>query len=209
MADSQLTVAILAGGDSRRFTSEKTLASFRGRPLLQHMLGIAKHLSERVLVVVSDDKQAEQFRSMVGSTEIVVDPEGVEKSALFGAITAFEYAGTEYTLLLPVDTPLANVPLLRTLYDLIGTHSAVVPSWPEGYVEPLHAVYRTETAYNRGLRVYEDGGRRMQNLLDALPNVLYVSTLVLKEFDSDLRTFMNINTERDLRKLERIAGRGG
>ncbi|MCF2137494.1 MAG: molybdenum cofactor guanylyltransferase [Candidatus Thorarchaeota archaeon] len=207
MTEPQLTVAILAGGDSTRFTTDKALAQFRGRPLLQHMLAIAHQVSSNVIVVVSSEDQADRFRPLVGSVKIVSDPEGTEKCALTGALTAFEYVGSPFTLLLPVDTPLANVPLLKALYDLRGTHSAIVPSWPEGYVEPLHAVYRTETAYARGLGIFEQGDRKMQALLDVLPNVLYISTLVLKEFDPDLRTFANINTEQDLRRLERHRGR--
>jgi molybdopterin-guanine dinucleotide biosynthesis protein A len=54
MKDDELTVAILAGGNSTRFKSEKSLASFRGKPLISHMIDIAKKLSHGVLVVVSN-----------------------------------------------------------------------------------------------------------------------------------------------------------
>ncbi len=207
MTEPQLTVAILAGGDSRRFATDKALAPFRGQPLLQHMLSIAHQISPRVIVVVSTEDQAQRFKSLVGSTEIVSDPEGSDKSALTGALTAFEFSESTFTLLLPVDTPLANTALMKTLYDVRGAHSAIVPAWPEGFVEPLHAVYRTETAYARGLAIFEKGARKMQDLLNALPNVLYLSTLVLKKFDPELLTFANINTEQDLRRLERLSGR--
>ena len=42
----------------------------------------------------------------------------------------------------------------------------------------------------------------MQDLLDALTNVLYVSTEILKRYDPNLQSFANINTLDDLRKLE-------
>jgi molybdopterin-guanine dinucleotide biosynthesis protein A len=106
-------------------------------------------------------------------------------------------------LLLPVDTPLVKVEMIQILVELRAGHGAVVPSWPSGNVEPLHAVYRSEHAYAQGLKALEEGKRRMQDLLDALHNVLYVSTLVLEKYDPELKTFVNFNTEEDLRRLER------
>ncbi|RDE17631.1 MAG: hypothetical protein C4K49_01650 [Candidatus Thorarchaeota archaeon] len=202
MKNPDLTVAVLAGGNSERFKSEKALAVFRGRPMLAHMIGIAKHISPETLVVVSSDKQAEGLKGVVGDNELVVDPDDAVRCALTGAVTAFEFCKTRHVLLLPVDTPLTNVRLLQMLVDLRQGHGAVVPSWPSGNVEPLHAVYLSEHAYSSGLRVLEQGKHRMQDLLDALHNVLYVSTIVLKTIDPELKTFVNFNTEAELRRLE-------
>ncbi|MFQ5831130.1 MAG: molybdenum cofactor guanylyltransferase [Candidatus Thorarchaeota archaeon] len=207
MMSGDLTVGILAGGESSRFRSEKSLADFRGKPLVSRMIEIAKQLSDNVLVVVSSEEGNKAVKDIIGETMVVVDPDESIRCALTGALTAFEHTDTSYTLLLPVDTPLANVQLLRTLYDLRAGHGAVVPSWPSGYIEPLHAVYLAEHAYSKGMRVSSEGKYRMRNLLDSLSNVMYVSTMVLKEIDPDLQTFTNINTESDLRELESRAKR--
>ncbi|MFX1369378.1 MAG: molybdenum cofactor guanylyltransferase [Promethearchaeota archaeon] len=203
MNDENLTVAILVGGASKRFKAEKYTAAFQGRPLIVHMADIAKQISNRVIIATSTNEQAEEVRKLVKWAEVAVDPEESDRAALVGALTAFEYAESKYTLLLPVDTPLANVGLLRVLVDLAEGHGAVVPSWPSGYIEPLHAVYLTEHAYLNGLKTLENGRRRMQELLDNLTNVLYVSTLILKEMDPELSTFDNVNTSGDLRALEK------
>ncbi|MFX0053873.1 MAG: molybdenum cofactor guanylyltransferase [Promethearchaeota archaeon] len=204
MSDQDLTVAILAGGNSARFKSEKSLAKFRGRPLIEHMVAIAKKLSPRVMIVASSEEKGEALVKHAEGVPIVVDPEDSVRCALTGAITAFEYTETEYTQLLPVDTPLASVDLLKTIYQLRNSHGAVVPSWPSGYIEPLHSVYLAEHAYAAGIETADRKRYRMRDLLDRLRNVLYVSTLVLSEFDSDLATFSNANTEKELRDLERV-----
>ncbi len=210
MSEQSISVAVLAGGGSRRFGSEKALAKFKGEPLVQRMLAIARRIAPAPFVVTSSEAQAEILRPVVGKrTAIYTDPEDAERCALTGAITAFEFSKTRYTMLLPVDTPLASVPLLRAIAGMAAGHGAVVPSWPSGYVEPLHAVYLTEHAYVSGLRVYEKGARRMTDLLSVLDHVLYVSTLVLKTFDKNLSTFSNVNTDADLRELERKSHRGG
>ncbi|MHA2353586.1 MAG: molybdenum cofactor guanylyltransferase [Candidatus Thorarchaeota archaeon] len=203
MNDNDLTVAILAGGDSKRFKTEKSLASFHGRPLISHMFDIAKKISPEVLLVVSKEETKEMIEGIVEGTQIVTDPVDAVRCALTGALTAFEYSQTDYTLLLPVDTPLANISLLSTLYQLRNNHGAVVPSWPSGYIEPLHSVYLAEHAYSIGLEVVNEEKYRMRDLLDRLTNVLYISTLFLEEFDSELSTFSNANTERELKELER------
>ncbi len=151
---------------------------------------------------MSTEEGSEAVKEIIGETRIVVDPDESVRCALTGALTAFEHTDTPYTLLLPVDTPLANVQLLRAIYDLRAGHGAVVPSWPSGYIEPLHSVYLAEHAYSQGIRVSSEGRYRMRDLLDGLSNVMYVSTMVLKEIDPELHTFSNINTEADLRKLE-------
>ena len=199
----KVTVAILAGGSSKRFCSEKALADFQGNPLISHMVNIAKKLSSEIMIVVSDEEQEAKLREVVPSVRVVVDPPSDVKCALAGALTAFEYTLTQYTLLLPVDTPLASVELLRMMIRMSSGHGAVVPSWPSGYIEPLHSVYLAEHAYYHGLKVMEEGRYKMSDMLDALKNVLYISTETLKQFDPDMDTFVNFNTPKDLKNAER------
>lgn len=204
MDESDLTVAVLAGGNSSRFQMEKALAPFNGRPLVKHMIDTASTISPNTLLVLNAEQETAQFEEVLGGVRVVRDPEDSVKSALTGAVTAFEFAETRYTLLLPVDTPLANTTLLRMLGDLAPGHGAVVPSWPSGYIEPLHAVYLSEHAYANGLDVLESGKHRMSDLLDRLRNVLFISTAILEQFDPELNTFKNLNTPAELRELESI-----
>ncbi|RDE16398.1 MAG: hypothetical protein C4K48_01465 [Candidatus Thorarchaeota archaeon] len=197
-----VTVAILAGGDSRRFGSDKALKEFQGRPLVSHMLDIAREISPTVLVVVSDGEHLERIKPHIKMGRVVVDPEDSTKSALNGAVTAFEHAETDYTLLLPIDTPLARPSLLKILVEMSPKHGAVVPSWPSGYIEPLHSVYMTEHAYYHGLKVLGQKSFEMHSLLNRLQNVLYVSTEALKQFDAKLETFKNFNTLGELKAAE-------
>lgn len=199
----KVTVAILAGGTSKRFGSEKALAEFHGRPLVAHMVDIAQKLSSETMVVVSDETQESSLRDVIPEVRIVVDPPSDVKCALAGALTAFEYTLTSHVLLLPVDSPLASSELLRMLIRMYPGHGAVVPSWPSGYIEPLHSVYLAEHAYFHGLKVMEEGLHKMKDLLDRLQNVLYVSTETLKQFDLELSTFTNVNTPKELKAAEK------
>jgi len=198
-----VTVAILAGGTSRRFGSEKALADYQGKPLISHMIKIARKLTSEIIVVVSDEKQKAKLSAIARDVRVVVDPPGETRCALTGALTAFEYTLTKHTLLLPVDTPLANVELLKVIISMGPGHGAVVPAWPSGYIEPLHSVYLAEHAYYQGLKVMNKGFCKMSDMLDALQNVLFVSTETLRQFDPNLDTFENFNTLKDLKRAER------
>lgn len=198
-----ITVAILAGGSSKRFGSDKALAEFHGKPLIANMLDIARRISSTILVVASDEEQEKTLKPYIKNTKIVTDPEGEPKCALTGALTAFEYTETKYVLLLPVDTPLAEPELLKMLIRLSPGHGAIIPSWPSGYIEPLHSVYYAEHAYALGLDIMEKGLYKMSDLLDRIQHVLFVSTETLSQFDPELNTFVNFNTQKELKAAER------
>lgn len=197
-----VTVAILAGGESTRFGSMKATVEFNGKPLLLHMLQVARRISDNVLVVVSNEDQLDQVTPLSKNARVVRDPDDEERSALTGALTAFEHTETKYALLLPVDTPLANVELLTLLLRLRTGHGAIVPSWPSGYIEPLHSVYLAEHAYAIGLDLVDKKVYKMSELLKRIHHVLYVSTEALKQFDPDLITFKNFNTPKELKAFE-------
>ena len=80
--------------------------------------------------------------------------------------------------------------------------NAVIPRWPNGYIEPLLAVYRTEVAKAASNDALDDGRLDMQAMVDKLQGIRYISTLVLRQLDPELRTFFNVNTISDLRKAE-------
>jgi len=88
------------------------------------------------------------------------------------------------------------------LLDLCGGKNAVIPRWPNGYIEPLQAVYRTKPALEAAKNVLGEGKFNMRSMIDSLGGIRYISTLVLQQLDPKLKTFFNINTPLDLKKAE-------
>ena len=198
-----ITVAIIAGGSSKRFGSDKALAEFQGKPLIVHMMDIARRISSTIIVAVSDEEQEQSLKPFIKNSKIVTDPVGEPKCALTGALTVFEHTETSHVILLPVDAPMAEPELLKMLIRLSPEHGAVIPSWPSGYIEPLHSVYHAEHAYALGLEVMGEGLRKMSDLIDRIQHVIYVSTETLIQFDPELDTFINFNTPKELNAAER------
>lgn len=196
------SAVILAGGFSRRFGQDKGLLPLANKPLIEHVLDAIDKIVDEKIVVVSSKTQAENYTKVLDSkVKVVVDDDNVQ-SPLVGALKGFKEASNEYALLLPCDTPLLSKDVLSLLLDLCPNKNAVIPRWPNGYIEPLQAVYCTKPALEAAKKALSEGKLNMQSMVDKLRGVRYVSTLVLRQLDPELKSFFNVNTPMDLRKAE-------
>jgi molybdopterin-guanine dinucleotide biosynthesis protein A len=198
---------ILAGGLSSRFGQDKGLLQLAGKPLVRHVLNAVVNVVDEKIVVVSRREHVDIYLKATGGCASILVDRGSTHSPLAGALTGFEEAQGEYSLLLPCDTPLASRDSLSLLLELCPGRNACVPRWPNGYVEPLQAVYRTEPALEASKVALCAGKLNVQAMLDRLQCVRYVSTLVLQQLDPELRTFFNVNTPLDLKRAEQMLSR--
>jgi molybdopterin-guanine dinucleotide biosynthesis protein A len=198
------SAVILAGGFSSRLGQDKGLLPLAKKPLIRHVLNATKGIVDETIVVVSSESQAENLAKVVDSNvNIAVDMDDVQ-SPLIGASAGFRKTQAEYSLLLPCDTPLVSTKILLLLFELCTNRNAVIPRWPNGYIEPLQAVYRTRPALEAAEGAFGKGKLDMRSMVDRLAGVRYISTLVLQQLDPKLRTFFNVNTHSDLKKAKSI-----
>jgi len=196
------SAVILAGGFSRRFGQDKGLLPLANKPLIEHVLDAIDKIVDEKIVVVSSKTQAENYTKVLDSkVKVFIDDDNVQ-SPLVGALKGFKEASNEYALLLPCDTPLLSKDVLSLLLDLCPNKNAVIPRWPNGYIEPLQAVYCTKPALEAAKKALSEGKMNMQSMVDKLRGVRYISTLVLRQLDPELKSFFNVNTPMDLRKAE-------
>jgi len=200
----QKSAVILAGGFSRRFGRDKGLVVLAGKPLILHVIDRVSKVVDEVLVVVSSEEQKNKFETILEEKANLVIDKDDSQSPLVGAITGFESANAEYSLLLPCDNPLVSTQIVQFLLDMCTNKSAAIPRWPSGYIEPLQAVYRTESALTAAKTALKQGKMNMRSMIDNLRGVRYVSTMVLEQLEPDLLTFFNVNTPQDLKKAESI-----
>jgi len=198
------SAVILAGGLSKRFGQDKGLIELGGKPLILHVVDRASKIVEETVVVVGSETQKETFERLLGHrASLVVDKHKVQ-SPLVGASAGFEGAHGEYCLLLPCDTPFVSSQIMRFLLDLCINRSAVIPRWPSGYIEPLQAAYHTKSALAAAKTALKEGKLDLRSMIARLKGIRYVSTMVLRQMDSRLLTFFNVNTFGDLKKAESL-----
>ena len=199
---------ILAGGFSSRFGQDKGLLQLANKPLIKLVLDAISTLVGEKIVVASSKVQAENYANVLGSdVNVLIDVDDAQ-SPLVGALTGFKEAHGEYALLLSCDTPFVSRDVISLLFEVCINRNAVIPRWPNGYIEPLQAVYCAKPAYEAAKNALSEGKLNMQSMVDRLRSVRYVSTLVLQQLDPGLRTFFNINTLLDLRRAESMLRSG-
>jgi len=191
-----LTVALQAGGTSRRMGRDKARVLLDGRPLITHVLERAAPLGDEVIVTTN----APQAYAFLGGVRLVPD-EQPGAGALAGLRTALRAASLERLLVLACDLPFVCVPLLEHLLRAAPRADVVVPRW-HGELEPLQAVYR-RACLAPVERALAEGRRRMIDF-HADVSVHVVEEDVIARFDPQGLTFFNVNTPDDLQTAERL-----
>ena len=198
------SAVILAGGFSKRFGRNKGLIELAGKPLILHVLKRTANVVDEVVVAVSSDAQRRLFASLLPDKVNVAIDGRERQSPLVGAAAGFENAQGECSMLLPCDTPFVSDRVVQLLQDQCINRNAVIPRWPNGYIEPFQAAYRTESALRAAESALKENKFDMRSMVLHMRHVRYVSTLVLLQIDPDLSTLFNVNTPEDLKRAESI-----
>ena len=135
------------------------------------------------------------------SIKLVIDERDIN-SPLVGALTGFNSASGEYSLLTACDTPLISFEVISFFLSLAQNYDAVIARWPNGYVEPLQAIYRTQKALQAAIQALNENKLRMRDMIVHLNNPRYITTGTIRKLDPQLKTFYNINTVPDLVRLK-------
>jgi molybdopterin-guanine dinucleotide biosynthesis protein A len=191
---------VLAGGVSSRFGQDKGVLELANKPLIKHVIDAVSPLVDETIVVTNSKERIKIYAKVIkADVQFVIDVCD-STGPLIGALTGFGSAHGEYSLLLPFDTPFVSREVVSLLFELCLNKEAAIPRWPNGQIEPLHAVYRTKAALEAAKIAVGEGELNVRAMIEKLRGVRYVSTLVIQQLDPDFRTFFNINTPFDLKK---------
>ncbi|MFQ6054151.1 MAG: molybdenum cofactor guanylyltransferase, partial [Candidatus Bathyarchaeia archaeon] len=148
---------ILAGGRSTRMNIDKGLRPLGGEPLVTHVIRRVSDLVDEVLLVVSSEQQRNDYAAVLGGdAELLIDLHE-RGSPLVGAITGFKKARGKYAFITGCDTPFISPEAVSLLFRESQGGDGATFQWPNGWVEPLAAVYRVEPALREALEAYGKG----------------------------------------------------
>ena len=191
---------VLAGGESRRFGSDKALAQFRGAPLIAHVLrGLADLRFAQLAIAAKDPGKfnaiAEEIEYLSGTRPELVSDLRPNQTPLAGLAAGLRASRHELVFACAADMPFAaDAALIDALTAAIAGHDAVVPH-AGGSMQPLCALWRREAslqAAEEALRSARSPGPRA-----ILPN------LRAAKLDwADIRPFLDADTPELLRELE-------
>ncbi|ADC89009.1 Molybdopterin-guanine dinucleotide biosynthesis protein A-like protein [Thermocrinis albus DSM 14484] len=189
-------VFVLAGGQSRRFGSDKTLYPIRGKPAISFLIENILPVCRRVVVVAKD---TEKFR-FIEKVELVEDLME-EQMVLAGVYTALKEARGKKVVILCADMPLVKPHLLLYLWEMSHDHLVTIFK-VGGKLYPFPGVYPVKTLPHVE-RFIREGDRRLTKLLEQVGYITIPTTHVLS-IDPLMQSFFNMNTPSSLHLLEML-----
>ena len=190
------TIAIQAGGKSKRMGEDKALRPFLGRPLIERVLERVLSVGDE-LIVIANKRDAYQFLNVHVYPDVIPN-----RGALGGLYTALSVASNPVVGVVASDMPFVSAPLLERLKDILleSGADAVLPS-AEGGLEPLHAVYRRETCLPLVKKALDNNQWQMI-AWHAQADVRVLTPEETRRHAPHPRTFWNLNTPQEFREAE-------
>lgn len=194
------SVAIMAGGQSRRMGTDKAFVPLLGRPMIEHVLARVANLGQAETFIVTNTPDHYRSFGLPLYTDVIPGA-----GSLGGIYSALSHAQTPHALVIACDLPLASSALICLLLahaaDSNGPYDAVVPRF-EGTPQGLHALY-AQSARDAIARFIAEKRYRIWELLQEV-RTRYVDEPEYAHIDPDGRTFRNVNTPEDLAAVERL-----
>ncbi|MDI6725248.1 MAG: molybdenum cofactor guanylyltransferase [Methanobacterium sp.] len=188
---------ILCGGRSKRMGKDKGSLILKGKPMIFHVLDTISDIADEIILVLRDEKQVESYKKLLkndyGNLNIVTD-KNKDRGPLIGILTGLSAIKSDYAQILPCDSPFISQEFVLNMFKAVETnkYDAIVPVWEDGYVEPLHSIYK-KTVSDTISKLIEEGKMDVKSLIKNI-NARYVDT---KELDATTQSFQNINTIKD------------
>ena len=194
-----LSIAIQAGGESRRMGQDKALIPFLGRPLIQRVIARLTPIADEILVTTN---RPDDYHFLNLSLFPDLKP---GRGALGGLYTALSSATCETVAVVACDMPFASASLLEAASRLLTQEEAdvVIPDSGDG-LEPLHAVYRRETCLPAIESAIDADKWR---LISWFPHVKVriLQPDEIKIYDPSGLAFWNLNTPEEFAEAEQRA----
>jgi FdhD protein len=182
------TGVILAGGESRRMGSDKSLLALSGERFIERSYQLMASLFEEVLIVTnSPDLYAD-----IPCRKVPDIYRG--KGALAGIHSGLHHASQEQIFVVACDMPYLQPELIRYICQENGAAEVHIPHSSHS-LEPLHACYRKSCLAAMEV-VLENDGRRIIDFFPAV-SVAEIPDENWKRFDPQGLSFHNINTPQD------------
>jgi molybdenum cofactor guanylyltransferase len=201
--ENSITVAILAGGQSRRMGCDKAFQRFNGSSLLETVLNRLSALDMPLLIVTSPQLR-DRTANLVSGCRIVTDR--CPGTGALGAIhTALIECTTPNIFVAGCDMPFLSIDLIRHMSGLVPGYSAVSPI-VHGMTEPLHSIY-SQTCRVPIEHLLHENTLKVSRVFDMV-DTRYVGEHEISAHDPNYDSFININTRKELENTRTLCGKG-
>jgi molybdopterin-guanine dinucleotide biosynthesis protein A len=179
----------MAGGKSTRMGRDKSFVPLLGKPMIEHVIERVVKLADDLIIITN--KPADYAHLSLPTFGDIHDGYG----PLGGLHSALFHASRSHVLVVACDMPWLNRQLLAYMISLRLTADVIVPRWQK-FPEPLHAVY-SKSCLTPIEACLEAQRLKLISFYDSV-DVSYLDQKTIVHFDSDGRSFANLNTPEEL-----------
>ncbi len=182
---------------------DKGLLSFHDKPLLFYALETASMVADEIILILRDDDQLKRYKDMIKKFKLKTDlriylDEIIDKGPLMGIYIGLKNIGSDRALVVPCDSPLVKESYINNSFSFYDDeYESMVPQWPDGRIEPLHAIYN-KSITGKIKKLLNEDKRDVRSLFE-ISKVKYVE---VKSLDESTRSFWNLNRPEDLKNLK-------
>jgi len=206
---------ILSGGRAERFQNthetwqDKALVTLLGKPLIIHAVENVSEVVEEIIICVNNEKRKAQYAEIltnysVKNVRLLTDePCNQLGGPIVGILTGLTATKADYCFTLPSDMPFLQPKIIDHMFNSTKDTRVVVPMWPNGRLETLTMVLKKPEVVEIAKTLCMLGRPRSDDIIRGALNVLLISTVgEIRAFDPELKSFININSQADLTRLQ-------
>ena len=194
------SAVILAGGRGKRIGyREKSMMVINGEPLITYVIKSLENIVDEIIISVRDKAQGELLDTILPGYTFAYD-EFENKGPLSGILSGLTLCRNECCFIAGCDMPFINENVVKMLFRLSEAHEAAIPRWEDGFIEPIHAIYRCKSMIRESRKAIELGENTILAPINRI-NVNYIGIETIRKIDPKLRTFININTPEDMESI--------
>lgn len=192
-----VSVAVLAGGQSKRMGQDKAFLEVGGRRVIDRVLARLKPLTDDLFIGTNSPEKYQEF-----GLRLVPDvyPDKAALGGIYSAIVAARYARV---LIVACDMPFLNTELMQYLIELAPTADVIAPLIEPPQPETLHAVYSKNCLPAIEPRL-QANKLRVIGFFEAV-SVRYVQREEVARFDPNFYSFLNMNTPDEWNRIQSLA----
>ncbi|WP_296878001.1 molybdenum cofactor guanylyltransferase [uncultured Methanobrevibacter sp.] len=194
---------ILCGGQSRRMGQDKGSMIIQKKPMIKHILSTLNHEINEAVIVLNDKNRIDKYNQFINPEDYdyrikFVEDKIKNKGPMPGIMTGLENISSQYSLILPCDSPYVTKKYIKTIFNEITEgYQAIVPYHDNENKlktsEPLHSIYNKNIISEIEKLISEDT-LHIKGLIEKITTkfVLIDNKKILK------KEFRNLNRPEDI-----------
>ncbi|MGA1974207.1 MAG: molybdenum cofactor guanylyltransferase [Conexivisphaerales archaeon] len=197
---------ILAGGLSSRMGQEKATLMIKSRPLISWAYDAANRFTNHIYISSHDESMTNRFRPLLPADVVfIADLYDGPRSVLLALLSSFQSIKEEYIIVFPVDSPLIRPNLMAEMVSKSKEFDLVIPVWPDGKLEAIHAVYDREATLPVIRDLWHSRTLELWQIAKHAKKTLFISTERLAELDPGLVSLLDADTPDEFETLKSVA----